>query len=87
VKIISLTKDNKIKIPPVKMKNHVSRISCQNFSLIWRLTKRKSSFYQEDAILKNWVASSTKKWCSAPKNGTQCQSIRKNERWTLPCEA
>jgi len=46
VKTISLTTDNKTNIPPVKMKIHVSRISCQNFSLIWRLTKRESSFYQ-----------------------------------------
>ena len=34
VEIISLTTDFKTKIPPVKMKTHVSRISCQNFNLI-----------------------------------------------------
>jgi len=53
VKIIYLTSDFNTKIPPIKMKNQVPRISCQNFSLIRRLTKRESSFYQEDTMLKN----------------------------------
>ena len=46
VKTISLTTNFKTNIPPAKMKIHVSRISCQNFSLIWQLTKQESSFYQ-----------------------------------------
>jgi len=52
VKIISLTPNFKTKIPPVKMKNHMSRIECQIFSLIWRSTKWESLFYQKDAVLK-----------------------------------
>jgi len=46
VKTISLTTNFKTKISSVKMKIYVSRTSCQNFSLIRRLTKRESSFYQ-----------------------------------------
>jgi len=41
VKIIYLTIDFKKMIPLVKLKNHVSRINCQNFSSIRRLTKRE----------------------------------------------
>jgi len=37
LKIISLTTDFKTNISPVKVKNHVSRISYQNFSSIWWL--------------------------------------------------
>jgi len=46
VKIISLTTYLKTKIPPIKMKTQVSRISCWNFSLIQWLMKQESSFYQ-----------------------------------------
>jgi len=46
MKTISLITDLKTKIPPFKMKINMSKISCQNFSLIRRLMKRESSFYQ-----------------------------------------
>jgi len=46
VKTISLITNFKTKIAPVKMNIHLSRISCQNFSLIQPLTKRESLFYQ-----------------------------------------
>jgi len=56
VKIISLTTDFKTKIPPMKVKIHMSRSNCQNFSSIWRLTKWESSFYQKNTSNKNMVA-------------------------------
>jgi len=41
---ISLTTDLKTKIPLVKMKNHISKINYQNFSLIKRLMKQDIHF-------------------------------------------
>jgi len=61
VKIISLTTNFKTKISLIKVKNHMSKISCQNFSSIRRLTKLEYSFYQEDAMLKIWVAPNVSK--------------------------
>jgi len=52
VKINFLTTDFKTKISLVKVKIHVYKISCQNFSLIQQLTEQESSFYQEDVVLK-----------------------------------
>jgi len=49
IKTISLTIKLKKNIPPAKVKSHISRISCQNFSSIQRLTKWKSLFYQRNA--------------------------------------
>ena len=91
VKIIFVTTNFKTKIPQVKIKNHVLRINYQNFSLIWRLTKRESSFYQEDVVVKNWVAPNTDQFVKPSDQrhlaNDQRQSIRKNEHLTLPREA
>jgi len=76
VKTISITMDFKTKIPPIKVKIHVSMISCQNFNSIRRLTKQESSFYQRNTNYKKRVAPSAGKvvpndtksvtWCNIP---------------------
>jgi len=75
LKTISLTTDFNKKIPPVRVKNHMSKISCQNFSSIWRLIKRESLFYQEDANYKTRSRSTLKSGARCPTSGTH---------WLLP---